>query len=224
MALQCVGRQKTRVRNWLKENVTLRSGYAWLHWDWSVLDAHKSVWFDISAATLKSPLHSDLSPSMTWCTVVFLIWVLDDTGNWQALVGLYIVNNSVWVVKMRCRTLFPHDFLLVFVLKEFNKKTRNKCQDKGKWCYFPDLEKCCLSLWYFVLSNERHNTMGLSGRHSYTRRIGANLAESPLDIAQRQLFFFFKAERLLHTTKKQKKIKWHKNPFVFTWIISYISQ
>lgn len=29
---------------------------------------------------------------------------------------------------MRCRTLFPHDFLLVFVLKEFNKKTRNKAE------------------------------------------------------------------------------------------------
>lgn len=128
VALQRVGRQKTQVRNWLKENVTLRRGYAWLHWDWSVHDAHKSVWFDISAATLKSPLHSDLSPSMTWSTVVFLIWVLDDTGNWQALVGLYIVNNSVWVVKMRCRTLFPHDFLLVFVSREFNKKTRNKAE------------------------------------------------------------------------------------------------
>lgn len=74
-ALRRVGRQKAGVRSWLKENVTLRRGSAWLHWDWSVLDAHKSVWFDISAATLKSPLHSDSSHSVTWSTVVFLIWV-----------------------------------------------------------------------------------------------------------------------------------------------------
>lgn len=74
-AFQYICRQKTRVRNWLKENVTLSGGYAWLHWAWSVVDTHKSVWFDISAAILKFSLHSNLSPYTTWSTVIFLIWV-----------------------------------------------------------------------------------------------------------------------------------------------------
>lgn len=122
-ALQHDGRQKTWVRSWLKENVILRRGYAWLRWDWSVVDAHKSVWFDISAATLKSPLHSDWSPSTTWSAVVFLI-----------LVGMTLLIDKRWLVCTMVMapsvsfTFSKHDteprevFQLCFILKLLRDK------------------------------------------------------------------------------------------------------
>lgn len=122
--MQCVGREKSRVRNWLKENVTLKGGYAWTRWDWSVVDARlRRVWFDISAATLRSPPHSDSSPSTTWFTVVLLIWgwmTLIIDKRWLACT--MIMTLSAWVWCWKHDGTFQKCLLKVYCNKHINSQ------------------------------------------------------------------------------------------------------
>lgn len=150
------------------DSVTLRRGYAWLHWDWSVVDTHKSVWFDISASTLKSPLHSDLSPLHDLISSCFPHLGLDDTDNWQALVGLYGDNDSesesdLQNLSQKSQEVSKQFFILKWSLKIFD----TRCQIYRSF-FMPVLRPeeamlfswpwnvFCLSVWYFALTRDYH--------------------------------------------------------------------